>query len=117
MRSQPAASSPASPDSVHDYDMEASTSIFPLQSLVFAYTFLKGSPLHVKAGKVSILCRLLQEAGHHRGSLLCVGGVVVGRALGIGKLRTWRRVATTIKDVRSGIMDTATVEILAKLTP
>jgi hypothetical protein len=92
-------------------------STFPPQSLVLAYTFLKGSLLHAKAGKVSILCRLLQEAGHHRGSLLCAGGVVVGRALGIGKLRTWRRVATTIKDVRSGIMDTAIVEILAKLTP
>ena len=75
-----------------------------------------GSPLHVKAGKVSILYRLLQEAGHHRGSLLCIEGVVEGRALGIGKLRTWRRVATTIEDVRSDIMDTATAEILAKLT-
>ena len=76
-----------------------------------------GSPLHVKAGKVFILRRLPQEAGHHRGILLCIGGVVVGRTLGIGKLRTWRRVATTIEDVRSDITDTATAEVLAKLTP
>ena len=60
----------------------------PLSELGLASTLLKGSPLYAKAGKVSILCSLLQEAGHHRGNLLCGGGVVVGHALGIGGLRT-----------------------------